>query len=64
MIFTFAKERNNTGYEEHHANFGMEFESSDLSEIVSHFEDFLRGCGFIIDGHLDFVGDEDDTNMG
>jgi len=60
MIFTFAKERNNTGYEEHHANFGMEFESSDLSEIVSHFEDFLRGCGFVLEGHLDFVGDEDD----
>jgi hypothetical protein len=55
MIFTFAKERNNTGYEEHHANFGMEFESVDLAEIVSHFEDFLKGCGFVIEGHLDFV---------
>jgi hypothetical protein len=59
MIFTFAKERSNTGYEEHHANFGMEFESVDLAEIVSHFEDFLRGCGFVLEGRLDFVGDEE-----
>jgi hypothetical protein len=58
MIFTFAKERSTTGYEDHHANFGMEFESVELSEIVSHFEDFLRGCGFNFDGHLDFVEGE------
>jgi len=61
MIFTFAKERNNTVYEEHHANFGMEFETAELGEVVLHFEDFLRGCGFVFEGHLDFVvGDEDD----
>jgi len=60
MIFTLLKERNDTGYEDHHANFAMEFESENLADIVSHFEDFLRGCGFIIEGHLDFVGDEDE----
>jgi hypothetical protein len=58
MIFTFAKERNNTVYEEHHANFGMEFETAELGEVVLHFEDFLRGCGFVFEGHLDFVEDE------
>jgi N-glycosylase/DNA lyase len=60
MIFTFAKERNDTGYEDHHANFAMEFESENLADIVSHFEDFLKGCGFVIEGHLDFVEDEDE----
>jgi len=60
MIFTFAKERNNTVYEEHHANFGMEFETVELGEVVCHFEDFLRGCGFVFKGHLDFVEDEDE----
>jgi hypothetical protein len=58
MIFTFAKERSD--YETYQANFGMEFESVDLTEIVSHFEDFLRGCGFVFEGHLDFVEDEDE----
>jgi len=64
MIFTFAKERSNTGLEDHHANFGMEFETVELGEVVLHFEDFLKGCGFNFEGHLDFVvEDEDDTNM-
>jgi hypothetical protein len=29
-----------------------------VDEAVKHFEDFLRGCGFIFDGRLDFVEDE------
>jgi hypothetical protein len=36
----------------------MEFESEDLGEIVINFEDFLKGCGFVFEGHLDFVEDE------
>jgi hypothetical protein len=60
MIFTFAKKRNDTVYEEHHANTSMEFESEDLGEIVINFEDFLRGCGFVFEGHLDFVEGEDE----
>jgi hypothetical protein len=29
-----------------------------VEDAVKHFEDFLRGCGFMFDGHLDFVEDE------
>jgi hypothetical protein len=60
MIFTFAKEGDGTAYEDNQANVGMEFKAVMLDEIVANFEDFLRGCGFIIEGHLDFVGDEDE----
>jgi len=60
MIFTLLKERNNTVYEEHHANFGMEFETVELGDVVCHFEDFLRGCGFVFKGHLDFVVEDEE----
>jgi hypothetical protein len=60
MIFTFAKEPNGTVFEDNQPNVGMEFEAQTLPEIVLNFETFLRGCGFEFDGHLDFVGDEND----
>jgi len=58
MIFTFAKEGDGTPMEDNQANVGMEFKAVMLDEIVANFEDFLRGCGFVFKGHLDFVGDE------
>ena len=64
MIFTFAKEPDGTVFEDSQPNVGMEFESQTLPEIVLNFETFLRGCGFNFDGHLDFVEDENDTNVG
>jgi hypothetical protein len=60
MIFTFVKEPDGTVFEDNQSNVGMEFKAVELDEIVAHFEDFLKGCGFIIDGHLDFVEDEND----
>jgi hypothetical protein len=60
MIFTFAKEPNGTVFEDNQPNVGMEFEAQTLPDILAHFEDFLRGCGFRFDGVLDFVEDEDD----
>ncbi len=32
-----------------------------LDAMCSAFEQFLRGCGFSFDGHLDFVDDDGDT---
>jgi len=58
MIFTFVKEGDGTPMEDNQANVGMEFKAVMLDEIVANFEDFLRGCGFVFEGHLDFVGDE------
>ena len=29
-----------------------------LSEILGTMEDFLRGCGFVFDGHLEIVEEE------
>lgn len=42
----------------------IKMESTDcyLSGLLEDIEDFLRGCGFQFDGHLDFVVDEDDDS--
>lgn len=58
MIFTFTKERSDTPLEQTQAKVFIEFEAHTLPEIFANFEDFLRGCGFRFDGHLDFVEDE------
>ena len=40
-------------------------ESPCLSQVITSFEDFLRGCGFKIDGHLDIIYNEsDDSTQG
>jgi hypothetical protein len=39
-----------------------EFEYEQLQDVVMAFEDFLRGCGFVFDGHLEIV--EEETECG
>ena len=34
-----------------------EFSAIALDNIIQEFEMFLRGCGFVLDGHLDIVQD-------
>ena len=64
MIFTFSKEPDGTVFEDNQPHLAMSFDSQTMPEIVLNFETFLRGCGFEFDGHLDFVEDQHDTNMG
>ena len=64
MILTFSKEPDGSGFENNQPHVAMSFDSLTLPEIVQNFETFLRGCGFNFDGHLDFVEDENDTNVG
>jgi len=33
----------------------VEFDADSLNQIVSEFENFLRGCGFCFNGQLEFV---------
>ena len=37
----------------------MEFEGETLEDILEEFSMFLRGCGFVIDGTLDVIPDEE-----
>jgi hypothetical protein len=38
----------------------VEFNGDSLSDIVSEFEMFLKGCGFNFEGQLDLVHDNAD----
>jgi hypothetical protein len=64
MIITFSKEPDGTVFENNQPHLAMSFDSQTLPEIVLNFETFLRGCGFNFDGHLNFVEDQHDTNVG
>jgi hypothetical protein len=37
----------------------IEFESENLEDVLEEFAMFLRGCGYVIDGRLDVVSDEE-----
>ena len=34
-----------------------------LAEILESFGDFLRGCGYHFDGHLDIIENDDDQEL-
>ena len=36
----------------------VEFPAELLEDVVKEFEMFLKGCGYVFDGHLDLVDDE------
>jgi len=58
MIFIFCKKPDGTVFEDNQSITTMECNATELPEVVSHFEDFLRGCGFIVDGHLGIMEDK------
>jgi hypothetical protein len=41
----------------------LEISEDYLSDILTHFEEFLKGCGFHFNGHLEIVNDEDEINI-
>jgi len=49
------------GYDGEEAETTKVFEADNLSEILENFEDFLKGCGFSLKGHLEVVEPEHKT---
>lgn len=41
-----------------------EFEYEQLSDVISAFEDFLRGCGYVFEGNLDIVEEQKEKGCG
>ena len=39
----------------------IEFEAESLGSILEQFEMFLRGCGYVFEGHIDIVDDFAET---
>ena len=47
-------------HDEHDPKVVMELSAqSTLPDVVSQFELFLKACGYVFDGQLDFVEDEE-----
>lgn len=46
---------------ETHMHYMRQSSYHNLDAMLSAFEQFLRGCGFWTDGHLDFVDDDGDS---
>jgi hypothetical protein len=38
-----------------------EFDAEYLYEVLEEFENFLRGCGYVFKGQLDFVEDDEES---
>lgn len=57
--FTFIKEPDPDNWmEEGDSTLTVNFSKITLEDIVSEFENFLRGSGFHFEGRLDFVSDD------
>ena len=44
----------------------VEFSTDELNVVLNEFEMFLKGCGYIFDGHLDFfraISETDEDNL-
>lgn len=56
--FTFSNEF--VDYHGKVSTLDMEFSADNLSDVLDHFERFLTGCGFVLDGTLTVVNEDDE----
>lgn len=54
MKYTLIKEsRNNKDY--YGSRVEYQFDAISLSDMLEHYQQFLKGCGYIFEGDLDIV---------
>jgi hypothetical protein len=58
MKFTFIKESTGNHLEGEQAKLTMEIDAQIYTDVLLHFEDFLRGCGYTFDGNIEIVEKE------
>lgn len=58
--FTFVCEEGKSFLYPHHndTKSSVTFKATTLEDVVTHFEMFLKGCGYVLPGPLDFVQDD------
>lgn len=56
MKFTFKSKQHGFGSPE----FTMEFEVDQIEDVLFYFEQFLRGSGYVTEGTLDFIKEDDE----
>lgn len=55
--FVFTAQNGNPGEEHSYAN-SAEFEAEVLDDVIGNFELFLKGAGFMFNGHVDIVNND------
>lgn len=55
--FVFTSQLGEPGEDLSYGN-RVEFDAEQLDDVVGNFELFLRGCGFMFNGHVDIVNTE------
>ena len=53
--FTYTPDPTN---EYDHRSITVQTQTLDLVKVVESFEDYLRGAGFVFNGHLEIIDDE------
>ncbi len=63
MSYKFSKIVNpQSKYSDTQVELTLEKESVTYMELCEVFEDFLKGCGFLFDGHIQVVNEEDSSD--
>ena len=58
--FMFIKKDTDLDGTETNHTVSMQFEDIYLDSVISNFQDFLKGCGFVFSGELQIVEEEKD----
>ena len=58
--FTFIKKDTDLDDTETNHTVSMQFDDIYLDSVISNFQDFLKGCGFVFSGELQIVEEEKD----
>jgi len=58
--FMFIKKDTDLEGTETNHTVSMQFEDIYLDSVISNFQDFLKGCGFVFSGELQIVEEEKD----
>lgn len=59
-MFKFIKNHEKNLYDSHESTITMETNSEQLFDILRDFENFLRGCGYVIDGTIELVRNDNE----
>lgn len=59
MKFKFVGEHVDLYTDKTVSTVSIDLNADTLGEVIHTFEDFLRGCGYVIDGSLDIINEEE-----
>lgn len=58
MKYTLIKESRNDE-DNYGSRLEYQFDAINLSDMLEHYQNFLKGCGYVFDGELDIAEEEE-----